>query len=394
MNIYNTLDKIKSYDKETSELIDIIDNEGFGKELISKTADFIKDNFDIKNIYICEKKESFIILRNSKYNPFFKINIDSAQNDNLPFSINLINHPLAIEHNCPLKSSDGIPAICLPIKKLAIKKDNKDENYESYLQLQFNTNIKLDEEKSLLLSHIALTMQRAYQYHSKASQLGKNFNTISREYKQFIHFVSHDLKSPITAILGFIAIINDENIKEYSEDFKHYIERISVNAKIINNMINDMLYISRLEKTEEEKIDIHELIVESIVPLQQSINNKGLNIMIEENLPKIFANRSHIKKLFQLILENSIKFTEDGGWINIGYRNKEFYISDNGIGIKDNNLEKVFRIFYSTCEKKENHTGTGLYIAKKIVELYNGEIRIESKYGKGTTVYFTLPIKY
>ena len=388
MNIDYAISRIKVYNELTSGLVNIADNESFEKEIISKTADFLKNNLDINNIYICQRNGSFIILKNTKCNPFFKINIDTFKKENLPFTIKAIGHPLEEKHPCPLLDNEGIPTICLPINKSIISKD-----YNSYLHIQLKDYKPLNEDVTILLSHISLTLQNSYEYHNKLIQLGKNHNSIKKEFEQFIHFVSHDLKSPVTAILGFTAIINDENTKGLSEDLRHYINRISVNAKMIDKMINDILYISRLKRTDEEIINSSELITESIIPLQPLINNKSINISIDNSLPEIFANRNHISKLFQLIIKNSIKFTDPEGSIRIGYKNDEFFIHDTGVGIKENNIEKVFRIFYTTCEKKENHIGTGLYIAKKIVELYNGSIRIESKSSEGTTVYFTLPLK-
>ncbi|MFW6138731.1 MAG: sensor histidine kinase, partial [Spirochaetota bacterium] len=206
----------------------------------------------------------------------------------------------------------------------------------------------------------------------------------------FIHAASHDFKAPITALLGFSALLYEEIKQTSSKEISHYTRRMVDNSKLLEKMINELLYISRLKIKKVEALDTVVIIKEAMVPLQWSISQKKLDVKINK-MPPIIADREHLLRLFNQLLSNAVKFSPSGKKIFAGFDKQEFYLRDEAGGIKPENLDRVFNIFFTTESKNTMSTGAGLYIAKKIVELYNGTIRIESKWGKGTTVYFKLP---
>jgi len=180
--------------------------------------------------------------------------------------------------------------------------------------------------------------------------------------------------------------------KEGKEDLNMLQERVSK----MNDMIQGILEYSRVGRTEEkaEKVDLNKLLKDVIDLLSPPDNIK---ITIENKLPKYKADRTRLTQLFANLLSNAIKYIDKPqGIIKIGCvkvaNEWKFNISDNGPGIEEKHYEKIFKIFQMLgSAPKDQSTGIGLTIVKKIIDLYEGRIWIESEIGKGTTFYFTLP---
>jgi len=110
---------------------------------------------------------------------------------------------------------------------------------------------------------------------------------------------------------------------------------------------------------------------------------------VEKDMPPALAGREHLHYILSELLGNAAQFSREKSTIFIGFNNGEYFVRDEGIGISSEILDRVFTIFFTTRGKKSMCTGTGLYIVKRIVELYDGIIRIESMPNRGTTVFFS-----
>jgi signal transduction histidine kinase len=210
---------------------------------------------------------------------------------------------------------------------------------------------------------------------------------------EFLHPLSHYMKSPLTAILGYASLLEDELQNTRDEEIMHYIRRIDGNTKLLVKMIDDLLYLSRLSREDMEELSVSELVSEAMKSLHQRNAGGSVDIHIQDPVPNILMNKGHAVTLFTQLLGNAYRYAQQHPTVHIGYRNKEFFIEDNGKGISQDNLLKVFRIFFTTNSKETGSTGAGLYIVKKILDLYGGSIRIESSNGRGTTVYFRTKTK-
>ena len=205
---------------------------------------------------------------------------------------------------------------------------------------------------------------------------------------EFLHPLSHYMKSPLTAILGYSSLLEDDLDGTQDEEILHYIRRIGENTKLLVKMIDDLLYISRLNREHEEELPVSVIVSESMKSLEQSENCRSASVTVDEGIPPLHMNRQHALTLFTQLLSNACNHSEKPPTIHIGHRESEFFLRDSGRGISPDNLLKVFRIFFTTSSKETGSTGAGLYIVKKILDLYGGNIRIESSVENGTTVYF------
>jgi PAS domain S-box-containing protein len=220
----------------------------------------------------------------------------------------------------------------------------------------------------------------------------------NKELEQFTSIVSHDLQEPIRTIKSFLQLIELKLNKGEVEQLNQYISKSINAANRMRELIQNLLQYAQLNKVEpvEEIINVHELVNEALQNIKASVDASKTKITIESEVENIKGDRVQLVQLVQNLLSNALKFTEtERPRIDIkcskenGY--VKFAISDNGIGIAESDLNKVFEIFRRLHTKKEYPgTGIGLAICKKVVDRHHGRIWPESEPGKGTTFYFTL----
>jgi signal transduction histidine kinase len=165
----------------------------------------------------------------------------------------------------------------------------------------------------------------------------------------------------------------------------------------MQNLIDGVLQYSRIGGVAEEQlVDLNELIKEVIDSIAPSEN---ISIEVENSLPQLLCEPTRLFQVFQNLLGNAVKYIDKPrGWIKIGCVREDnywkFHVADNGPGIKEQDFERVFQIFQTLIPKDEfESTGVGLTVVKKAVELWGGNIWIESEVGRGSIFYFTVPIR-
>ncbi|KTC65463.1 sensory box histidine kinase (plasmid) [Legionella adelaidensis] len=223
-------------------------------------------------------------------------------------------------------------------------------------------------------------------------QIVKNSNI---ELERFAYVVSHDLKAPLRGIATISNWIMEEYQEKLDQQGHKYLALLDSRVKQLQALIDGILEYSRIGRLKEklEKLDLNRIIKDIIKVLMPPAH---IQITVSQNLPVIFAGRTHIYQIFQNLISNAIKYNDKKeGRIEIGATEHTnewlFFVKDNGKGIAERYKDKIFELF-QTLENKENNTstGVGLTIAKKIVDLYNGKIWFTSDVGKGTIFYFTL----
>ena len=234
---------------------------------------------------------------------------------------------------------------------------------------------------------------------------------IKREHKivqmksEFVSQISHDLRTPLTVIKGYIDNLRDGVTGELTEKQKEYLNRISKNTDRLLHLISDLLATSRLEsgqiKLKLTPLSLPNLIRNTIENLKPVAAAKDIEIMV--NAPSgegwVNGDQEKLEQVITNLLENAIKFTCPGGHVTITLQKdqKSFRVSikDTGIGIPPEEQSRIFDRFYRIDHdfiKEEKGTGLGLFIAKTLVELHGGKIWVTSEVGEGSEFSFTLPI--
>jgi PAS domain S-box-containing protein len=218
----------------------------------------------------------------------------------------------------------------------------------------------------------------------------------NEELNEYAHIVSHDLKSPLRNIDALVSWIKEDNKDKLDTRTHQNLELIEKTLETMENLISNILTYSSSGtlQNNDELVALNE-VVHNIIKV--ILIPKNISVTVVKELPTVFGDATKFQQLFQNLISNAIKFTDkENGIVEIDYSENEiqyqFSVKDNGIGIEKKYHEKIFKIFQSLT-KREDSTGIGLSIAKKIVELYQGKIWLESEKGLGTTFYFTIEKK-
>jgi len=230
---------------------------------------------------------------------------------------------------------------------------------------------------------------------------------VERLKTEFVSLSAHQLRTPLSAIKWSLRMILDGDLGEITKEQREFIEKVYKSNERMINLINDLLDVTRIE----EGRYLYKPVLTEIEPIIQSVINsyrgeiekKKLKFEFKkpkEKLPKVRVDVEKIGLAIQNLLENAIRYTPEGGQITVSLtlveKSIEFSIKDSGIGIPKNQQERVFTKFFrapNAMKMEPEGSGLGLFITKNIIEAHGGKIWFESEEGKGTTFYFTLPVR-
>ena len=228
-------------------------------------------------------------------------------------------------------------------------------------------------------------------YHKKLDRLKSDF----------VSTISHDLRSPLTAILGYIELLDRAGpVNDLQRDF---INRVQASVHSITSLVNDLLNLGRIESgfdTRKEIISLSEIITSSLTAAEERIQIGGLQLStnMPDDLPSLFGNPIQIRQMVDNLLDNAIRYTPDGGKVKVGAQvdgtQLIMQISDTGSGIPALDMPYIFDKFYraSNSTAEIPGSGLGLSIVKSIIETHQGRIWVDSTLDKGTNVTVVLPI--
>jgi len=247
--------------------------------------------------------------------------------------------------------------------------------------------------------------QRLLQHKNEIIEAEKEKAQASEKAKhQFLANMSHEIRTPMNAIKGMTDILIRRNP---NDDQKEYLDGIKQSSDSLLFIINDILDISKIEagkvELEQEPFSVNELVKNVHTIMQFKAEEKGLELLkdIPSGNLNVNGDATRLRQILINLIGNAIKFTENGLVTTsvkseqVGEKlNLHFCVSDTGIGIEQSNIDKIFESFeqaYSDTSRKFGGTGLGLSISKKLVELHNGKIWVESEKGKGSQFHFIIP---
>jgi len=219
------------------------------------------------------------------------------------------------------------------------------------------------------------------------------------ELERFSYTVSHDLRSPLVTIRGFLGYMERNAAQGNMNGFRKDMQRVTSATDRMDNLLRDLLELSRVGRivNKLEEVPFEQLARDAIEIVHGRIQRRRISVQIQPNLPIVFVDRSRLTEVIQNLIDNAAKYMGDQGSpaIVIGMENNTqdnpvFYVRDNGMGIAPEYHERIFGLFNKLDAQSEG-TGIGLALVKRIIEFHGGRIWIESELGKGSTFYFTLP---
>jgi signal transduction histidine kinase len=263
-------------------------------------------------------------------------------------------------------------------------------------------------------THLTLrSLQQRLQEHNvqlqqeiaRRKQVEEELQEANASKDKFFSIIAHDLRNPFVSLIGLTEAIIEEFDFYRKDKIKAMISRLHTSSKTVYTLLTNLLEWSRLERNliecVPEDFSIADIAEQNIRLLRTRAEHK--QIILRNLIPKgtrAYADANMVNTIMRNLLSNSLKFTESGGTIDVSlqHQNKdvvEIAVSDTGVGMSRENMEKLFRIdvkFTKTGTAGEEGTGLGLVLCKELVKKNGGTIRVESEVGKGTMFVFTLPI--
>lgn len=311
-------------------------------------------------------------------------------------------------------------ALCLPLlseNKIIgmIVLGNKLSN-EPYSEQDINLLTTLSNQASIALQNAKLysevkgfSKKLEMEVKRATGELKEAYEELKRLDKaksEFVSIASHQLRTPLTAIKGYISMILEKTYGRLSDEIKKPLQNISASNERLIKLVNDLLNVSRIEagkmEINPEKSSLEKIIGSAIDELKNTAKEKNIYLKFESPktpLPKVSVDKEKIRQVIINVIDNAIRYTEKGGiMVKLEKMDDKLQIivSDTGAGLTKYELEKMFESFSRGAAGTRFYTegaGLGLYVAKKFVEMHDGKVRAESKgKGKGSAFYIELPI--
>jgi len=259
-------------------------------------------------------------------------------------------------------------------------------------------------EQRLLIENREL-VENLQHSNKRLREANQALEQASHAKSDFMAKMSHELRTPLNVIIGFSELMMDEVPGEVNAEQRQCLDDILTSGQHLLSLINEVLDLSKIESGKVELrltnialSDVLQSLRSTTMPMLTP-RKQSLDVELEGGLPLVHADEAKLREVFFNLVSNSAKFTPDGGKLKIEVARKgnwcQVSVVDNGIGIKEEDLEQIFEPFYrvdSSIAGEKKGTGLGLTLAKEIVEQHGGQIWVESEYGKGSRFIFTLPL--
>lgn len=254
-------------------------------------------------------------------------------------------------------------------------------------------------------NQVAIALENAHLFSDLQAELSVRQRLISElenknaELERFTYTVSHDLKSPLFTIRGFLGYLEQDALSGNYERLKGDIQRITDATDKMQRLLNELLQLSRVGRLKNEStyIDFNDLVSEALELVHGRIMERGIDVQVHAGLPQVYGDRPRLVEVLQNLLDNAAKFMGDQKQpcIEIGQDGDEggqpvFYVRDNGMGIAPEHHDRVFGLF-NKLDPRTDGTGVGLALVRRILEVHGGRVWIGSEVGEGSTFFFTLP---
>ncbi|MDB5179603.1 MAG: Sensor protein resE [Candidatus Saccharibacteria bacterium] len=223
---------------------------------------------------------------------------------------------------------------------------------------------------------------------------------------EFISMASHQLRTPLTSIKGYISMLMDGDVGEVSKEQKHLLEEAFISSERMVRLIGDFLNVSRLQTgkfvIDKHPVDLGKIVGNEVENLKTNAETRGLKFTFKKpkNIPELNLDESKIQQVIMNFCDNAIYYSKDNSKIKVELavvdNHVQFTVKDAGIGVPAAERDQLFTKFFRATNARKQRpdgTGVGLFLAKKVIDAHDGKIVFESQEGKGSTFGFRLPIK-
>lgn len=254
------------------------------------------------------------------------------------------------------------------------------------------------------ITEIKRSEENLKKVNEELARANEGLQSLDKLKNEFLSNLQHEINTPLTSIKGFSELVHEESLGPLNVEQKKAMHRVVEKTKQLQMVLDSLLFVSTAThggiKYNFERLPLSNMLHISLDIVNEKLKYKGLILetYIPSGLPQIVGDTDYLPRVFVHILDNAIKFTNEGGKITISVTEEMNFVhltfKDTGIGIAEENLEKVFQMFFQldgSSTRNYGGNGLGLFMCKIIIEEHKGKIWIDSYEGKGTTVHILLP---
>ena len=222
----------------------------------------------------------------------------------------------------------------------------------------------------------------------------------NQELDDFAYIASHDLKEPLRGINNYSSFLLEDYQDKLDEEGQSKLHTLTRLTKRLENLIDGLLYYSRAGRAElgMQENNTGEIVKGILETLESSLSEQQIVVQVAEDMPTVVCDQTKVGEVFRNLITNAMKYNDkeekriEVGWQRDDRGEPVFFVRDNGIGIKEKDLDKVFKMFTRLHgrDKFGGGTGSGLTLARKIIQRHGGDMWVESEFGKGSTFYFNI----
>jgi signal transduction histidine kinase len=257
-----------------------------------------------------------------------------------------------------------------------------------------------------LSSQLAVAL-RNIQYNEELAEKNEELTHLDQLKSDFMATMSHELRTPLTSVIGYSDMLLSGVTGELNERQSNFVSSILTNGESLLNLINDVLDLTKIEagrlELNLEAVDLRSALLGVLPVVKPRAADKRIKVStyLPTDVPTIIADPAKFNQVLLNLLTNAIKYTHENGNVSVEARSQdgfvEIWVTDTGIGIGREDIDRIFQRFTqidSSASRLQGGTGLGLAITKELVELHGGQIRVQSKLGKGSSFIFTVPISH
>ncbi len=257
-----------------------------------------------------------------------------------------------------------------------------------------------------LSSQLAVAL-RNIQYNEELAQKNEELTHLDQLKSDFMATMSHELRTPLTSVIGYSDMLLSGVTGELNERQTNFVSSILKNGESLLNLINDVLDLTKIEagrlELNLEAVDLRSALLGVLPVVKPRAADKRIKVStyLPTDVPPVIADPAKFNQVLLNLLTNAIKYTHENGNVSVEARSQdgfiEIWVTDTGIGIGQEDIDRIFQRFTqvdSSASRSQGGTGLGLAITKELVELHGGQIRVQSKLGKGSSFIFTMPISH